>query len=76
MPAREGLKPRTEREWRLYRLGFIDGVEADQLDARERADAFATRAKCNGVELRFPSWPLPKGAPPSFTPQLKRRRTA
>lgn len=75
MATREGLKPRTQREWRLYHLGFIEGVEKSQLDVRERADTYATRAKCNGVELAYPEWPPRPPAPP-FTPQLKRRRSA
>jgi hypothetical protein len=80
MPTREGgpLVPRSEREWRLYRRGFVEGIVKAQQDAACAAKTFQMRAVLSGVELEFPCWPpvQTSAGKAAFTPQLKKRRPA
>lgn len=64
------LVPETEREWRLYRRGFVEGVTKSQQDAACAAEAFRIRAFLAGVELEFPA------APGVQTSAPKRRRVS
>lgn len=66
----EPLVPATEREWRLYRRGFVEGMTKTQLDAELAAKTFRMRALTYGVELEIPA------APSVQTSAPRRRRVS
>lgn len=74
------VAPQSEREWRIFRSGVLEGVELAHRDAHEKAGSFLLRIQCSGVELSTPSAVDAERSrvktPAEFTPQLQKKKPA
>jgi hypothetical protein len=71
MSTEGSSKPRSEREWRVYRRGILEGIRRAQAQACADAANFRLRAECGGVTFDTPS-----AAEAVQTSAAKRRRVS
>lgn len=79
MPREGSNKPRSAREWKVFRAGVLEGVELAHRNAHEQAERFLLRVQLGSVELSTPSATEAErsrvATPPGAVPPVKRGRT-